>query len=376
MAPELLKGEYDAKVDVWSIGVIAFSLLSSSLPFFGQDRLSVMKKILKGRYRYSSRRWTKISSEAKNFVSTLLQPDPTIRPSAIDAMENIWLNDENSKYKPFSTEEIEQMDTIQTSIQAFSGYRTLKKLALMTVAYQSTSEEIGFLRKLFDRFDRYKDGEVTLQEFKDALADHYEYSDEELEHMFHGIDIDGTGKVHYIEFLAATIESTGAIDEERLAEAFDRIDNDESGYITVGDLKNFLGKDIPDSYIDKVIDEADIYHDHRVSYEEFLALWDKEADEVMSQSKSDVRRRRKTSMSRSGSTCSGNSSMVGGGGTSVSSKEDFTQGSDDLEDNHGQYLPGGGGDFYYSQRKLQSVRKVEIDMKDIIDFGNHHDASQ
>lgn len=37
-------------------------------------------------------------------------------------------------------------------------------------------------------------------------------------------DIDGTGKIRYTEFLAATIEARGAISEQRLAEAFDRLD--------------------------------------------------------------------------------------------------------------------------------------------------------
>jgi Ca2+-binding EF-hand superfamily protein len=51
--------------------------------------------------------------------------------------------------------------------------------------------------------------------------------------MYRGIDIDGTGSVHYIEFLAATLEAVGSIDEERLAEAFDRIDCDDTGYISI-----------------------------------------------------------------------------------------------------------------------------------------------
>ena len=54
--------------------------------------------------------------------------------------------------------------------------------------------------------------------------------------IFEGVDLDGSGKIRYTEFLAATIEVHGAIDEERLAEAFDRIDCDDSGYISFGKL--------------------------------------------------------------------------------------------------------------------------------------------
>jgi calcium-dependent protein kinase len=49
--------------------------------------------------------------------------------------------------------------------------------------------------------------------------------------------MDGSGKIRYTEFLASTIEAQGAIDETRLAEAFDRLDSDDSGYISKQNLR-------------------------------------------------------------------------------------------------------------------------------------------
>ena len=288
MAPELIGGDYDSKADIWSLGVISFMLLSSSMPFYGRDRSHVIKKILAGRYHFSSRRWKYVSAEAKQFVKTLLRRHPEKRPTANEALELPWLS------QPFesSAPELEHLDNIQAAIQAFSSYPTLKKLALMVVAYKSTAEEIGFLRNIFGKYDVSNDGEIQLDEFKAALLENYEYTDEEMETMFRGIDIDGSGKVHYIEFLAATIEAHGNLDEERLAEAFDRLDSDDSGIITIDNLKEFLGDDLPDSYLEEVIEEADIDSDNTISYEEFLAMWDHSSDEIMANTKQNVGSRR------------------------------------------------------------------------------------
>ena len=108
---------------------------------------------------------------------------------------------------------------------------------------------------MFNQFDKEKNGEISLEEFKEALSEQYDYTEEEAENLFKGVDVDGTGKVHYMEFLAATMEAHGSIDEERLAEAFDRIDCDDSGYITVANLKEFLGDDIPNEYLVSTGDE-------------------------------------------------------------------------------------------------------------------------
>lgn len=217
MAPELIQGDYDSKADMWSLGVIAFMLLSSSMPFYGESRSAVVEQILHGKYRFQSKRWQQVSDDAKFFVKSLLRRRPEKRPTASDVLqESPWLckvirNDSTQT-------DLELMDTVQASIQAFSSYKTLKKLALLVVAYKSTNEEIGFLRKMFSKFDATNDGEISYEEFRAALLENYDYTDEEMQDMFDGIDIDGTGNVHYMEFLAATIEAHGSIDEERFVD--------------------------------------------------------------------------------------------------------------------------------------------------------------
>lgn len=78
----------------------------------------------------------------------------------------------------------------------------------------------------------------------------------------------------------------------RLAEAFDRLDVDDEGYITVQDLRDFLGPDVPENYLDAIIDESDLTRDHKISYEDFLGLWNIETDNKINSAKQSIHLRR------------------------------------------------------------------------------------
>ncbi|KAL3906742.1 MAG: hypothetical protein SGARI_003864 [Bacillariaceae sp.] len=285
MSPEVIKGSYDEKCDVWSIGVMAFMLLSSSLPFYGKSRSHVVRKILHNKYGFKGKRWKTVSDQARSFVESLLVTDVGERPTAAQAMTHDWFQEEFGSNDHQSIISSSVMDRVQASIETFASYSRLKKLALYVIAHKSTDEEIGFLRRLFlRRFDVEKSTpDISYPEFKEALGV-YSYTHEELVRMFMGMDIDGTGKVGYSEFLAATIEAHGSIEEERIAEAFDRLDEDDSGFVTAANLRSFLGDDIAEDFIDEILDEADGDSDHQISYEEFLDLWDEDFDEILRQS--------------------------------------------------------------------------------------------
>lgn len=91
--------------------------------------------------------------------------------------------------------------------------------------------------------------------------------------------------IRYTEFLAATIEAQGAISEARLAEAFDRMDTDDCGFISAKNLSEMLGKDFPQVEIEAIIKEAATDSNGKISYSEFLALWvdrkEEKRDEVL-----------------------------------------------------------------------------------------------
>ena len=83
---------------------------------------------------------------------------------------------------------------------------------------------------------------MYLAELK-ASCENMHLSEEEMKNLFEGIDQDGTGRISYMEFLAATLRHKIELNENRLKEAFDRMDVDHSGNIDASDLKTLLGED-------------------------------------------------------------------------------------------------------------------------------------
>lgn len=66
MAPEVLKGSaYDSSCDMWSIGVMAYVLLSGDMPFEFTSKARLIKSVEDGRYEFSGRRWNHISADAR-----------------------------------------------------------------------------------------------------------------------------------------------------------------------------------------------------------------------------------------------------------------------------------------------------------------------
>jgi len=94
-APEVLVGNpYDQSVDMWSIGVITYILLTGYFPFFDPDRnpAVLFDKIQNVVYDWED--CPQVSTAGKSFVSELLVHDPKKRMSARDALKHPWLKGE------------------------------------------------------------------------------------------------------------------------------------------------------------------------------------------------------------------------------------------------------------------------------------------
>lgn len=180
---------------------MAYMLLSSQIPFCGDTTKAIARKILFSDHSFSGRRWSKISKQAKDFVSSLLVRDASARPTADQALKSPWLVgggrpsfsfDSKSLHRRHSSETVGgikcQLDRIPpqkpldsqicTSIENYSTYSWMHRLALMVIAYRYISEETAHLRRIFTSYDVDDSGTVEVEELRDAFALHDKYRKE------------------------------------------------------------------------------------------------------------------------------------------------------------------------------------------------------
>lgn len=93
IAPEVLRRKYGKSCDLWSVGVIAYILLSGYPPFNGSDNEEIHQSIQKGQFSFPSREWKGTSRDARDFIRRLLVTDPSKRMTADQALNHPWIVD-------------------------------------------------------------------------------------------------------------------------------------------------------------------------------------------------------------------------------------------------------------------------------------------
>ena len=234
-APEIIKGEYDEKVDVWAIGVITYLLLCGDPPFGGMDgeaMLTVKNNILQCNFSFEPKEvWDNVSDAAKNFVKRLLTLDPKERPSAQEAQRDEWLN-VYSKKDPKDSAPLSPK--LVNNLLEFKDYSNLQKILLEVVSFSLMPEQIKELKQEFKKIDRDGRGEITLEDLKEVLVNQADtgtlgtLSEEEVEIMFDALRLQSETTIRWHEFITAGL-SKADYDNRNLRLAFNRFDHTGKG---------------------------------------------------------------------------------------------------------------------------------------------------
>ncbi|KAL2532407.1 Calcium-dependent protein kinase 16 [Abeliophyllum distichum] len=271
VAPEVLKRKSGPESDVWSIGVITYILLCGRRPFWDKTEDGIFKEVLRNKPDFRRKPWPSISNAAKDFVKKLLVKDPRARLTAAQALSHPWVREGGE------ASEIPLDISVLNNMRKFVKYSRLKQFALRALASTLDEEELADLRDQFDAIDVDKNGSISLEEMRQALAKDlpWKMKDSRVLEILQAIDSNTDGLVDFSEFVAATLhvhqleEHNSEKWQQRSRAAFEKFDVDRDGFITTEELKMHT---CLRGSIDPLLEEADIDKDGKISLSEFRRL--------------------------------------------------------------------------------------------------------
>ncbi|KAI3981615.1 hypothetical protein MKX01_007535 [Papaver californicum] len=271
VAPEVLKRQSGPESDVWSIGVITYILLCGRRPFWDKTEDGIFKEVLKGKPDFGRKPWPSISHSAKDFVKKLLVKDPRARLTAAQALSHPWVREGGD------ASEIPVDISVLSNMRKFVKYSRFKQFALRALASTLDEDELANLKDQFDAIDVDKNGSISLEEMKEALAKDLPWKTKETRviEILQAIDSNTDGLVDFSEFVAATIHVHQLEEHDsekwqlRSQAAFEKFDVDRDGFITPEELRTHTGLK---GSIDPLLEEADIDKDGKISLPEFRRL--------------------------------------------------------------------------------------------------------
>ncbi|XP_031130182.1 calcium-dependent protein kinase 24-like [Ipomoea triloba] len=273
MAPEVLRRDYGHEVDVWSAGVILYILLCGVPPFWAETEEGIAHAIVRGEIDFKRDPWPKVSEDAKDLVKGMLDSNPYSRMTIKEVLAHKWIqNAENVPNVPLG-------EGVTTRIKQFTLMNKFKKRVLMVVAENLSQDQVESIKEMFHMMDTDKNGNLSFEELKDGLSMMEQHvADHDVELLMDAADVDGNGMLNCEEFITLAVHLTKLSNDDNLHKAFLIFDKDNSGYIELEELRDFLfdmdDDNAPknDQVVQEIIFDADLDKDGRISFPEFKAM--------------------------------------------------------------------------------------------------------
>ena len=282
VAPEVLKGEYDEKCDIWSIGAMTYLMLCGEPPFNGNSNNEIFKKIVKEKIKFKSLLWKNISNNAKDFVKICLSKNSNKRPSAQEALNHIWFS--NVKNEIHNNKNIKK--EILLNIKDFNINYEFKQMVLKYLINNKLSyEEKKVFKDAFYALDFNHNGFIIESDLKKAFdLFNINIDEKQINHLFNILPENKNLGLGFIEFIMAGIDKKSIFTEENLEDAFNYFDINKTGDIEFDNLnsallrmgKKYINSNDVNSIIDEVmlnIKKNDKEKCHKISKDDFMEIF-------------------------------------------------------------------------------------------------------
>lgn len=255
MAPEVVSRTTDdaTKTDVWSIGISAIELLTSTSPFGKPIELGSNDPVYANIRRYNNfadieplltslRGWTSRTEEARDFAYWLLVKDPAARPTAAEAINHPWMQEHREKRASLTRDMI-------SSMHGYIEAHKLVRCCLYVIAARTEVPNRERLEAAFVFLDSDRDGEISSQDLAGALAKPAEWWDTsdlmsvltgspsfDPDALIAAADLDGSSGLSFTEFAATCLYTKQDTPDGLVRRAFEALDDDRDGQIHATDI--------------------------------------------------------------------------------------------------------------------------------------------
>ena len=273
IAPEVLKRKYNEKCDIWSVGVLLHILLVGKAPFEGGNPTDTLNKIRKGKFNTNDEKFLQSSEEVKDLIIKLLEVKVEKRLSAKEAIEHPWFSKFEAKMLYNNLPESKIIEFINRLL-SFKIKNKFQQIVLAFIVHNiKEDQEVRDIQKLFRIFNQNNDGLLNKEEFYIGLC---KYKDENeindiIDGLFLMLDSSNSGYIQFEQFLRATLSKEKILSEKNLLYAFNFIDKQGIGKLTVDSIKNSFGENenISSAVFENIYKEVNHKKENEISFDEF-----------------------------------------------------------------------------------------------------------
>ena len=238
VAPEVLKGEYDEKCDIWSIGAMTYLMLCGEPPFNGNSNNEIFKKIVKESIKFNSYMWKNISQNAKDFVKMCLNKNSNKRPSASEALKHPWfikVIKETHNFKKINKD-------ILLNIKDFNIKYQFQQMVLKYLINNKLSrKEKEIFKDSFYALDFNHNGFIIEEDLKKVFdLFNIDIAEEQVNHLFNILCDNKNLGLGFCEFIMAGIDKKAIFTLDYLEDAFNYFDINKTGDIEFDNLNSAL----------------------------------------------------------------------------------------------------------------------------------------
>ena len=230
VAPETINGDtYDELADIYSIGIVAFFIITGKIPYMIYANSDPRDYILNNKKsnEFSDPLFENISPQGKNLIKSMISKNPRYRISAEKALKSNWfitletkktLKVPNNEYK-----------NILHNIETYKKSNRLQEIALSFLVHNIPDiEDIRNINKVYSNFNSTFDGKMPLKQLQEGFENYLNSKsleknefDKKMKNIFELLDTNKNEYIDYEEFCKGGVNKNLFTEKDVLKFAFE-----------------------------------------------------------------------------------------------------------------------------------------------------------